>query len=348
MEKVRIVIADEQEAFVFPLQMRFIQEDIENAEYELITDVKYFDELFMLHQQIDILVVSERLYRKTLELHDISHVFVILEDQSHESFYQNCVCFSIFTNIQTIVSGIIGLAKDVFKDSTNTQQTTKVISIYSAKGGSGKTTVALALSALMSKNFKRVLYVNATQMQVQPLYFKNEARIKNHTLFDGLMEGLQSPYDLLKSYIKKNEFYYLPSLSSPLITLGLDFKVFTEFINGAKKDNQYDYIIVDVDNDYSDEKTKILGLSDKVIYLVLQNDAAVYATNLMIENFTTSSIDKFLFVKNQIGNQKILEMKIKPNFIYANELSYCESVDESNIQPLKDDESMQKLMYMLL
>ena len=77
MAKPRIILADPEVEYISRLQLIFIEEFFEKIDLEIITDRDYFEELFASPQKADILVVSDELYFSTLQMHDISDIFVM-------------------------------------------------------------------------------------------------------------------------------------------------------------------------------------------------------------------------------------------------------------------------------
>lgn len=66
-----------------------------------------------------------------------------------------------YTSIKEIFNEIAGKSADVLKIDKASKRETQVILFYSASGGVGKTTVAMGVAASLTKNYKRVLYINA-------------------------------------------------------------------------------------------------------------------------------------------------------------------------------------------
>ena len=79
MSRPRIIIADTDVNYIQSLQLKFIEEFFEKIDLEIITEREYFDELFSVPQKAEILVVSEDLYESSLQRHNISKVFLMVE-----------------------------------------------------------------------------------------------------------------------------------------------------------------------------------------------------------------------------------------------------------------------------
>ena len=99
MAKPRIMIADTDENYIIPLQLKFIEEFFEKIDLEVVTDPDYFRELFLTPQQVDILIVSEELYEPSIQRHNIAHVFLMTEEYEEDQTADlNVNCIFKYTN----------------------------------------------------------------------------------------------------------------------------------------------------------------------------------------------------------------------------------------------------------
>ena len=167
MAKPRIIIADTDISYVIPLQLKVVEDFFEKVDLEIITDKEYFETLFSTPQRVDILIVSEDLYSQAMQRHNIAHTFVMNEQYEEEQTADlNVNHIFKYTSIKEIFNEIIGKSADILNISKDGKQETQVILFYSASGGAGKTTAAMGVSASLTKNYKRVLYINASRLQV--------------------------------------------------------------------------------------------------------------------------------------------------------------------------------------
>ena len=148
MAKPRIIIADTDVNYIIPLQLKFVEDFFEKVDLEIITDETYFEELFSTPQQIDILITSEELYTQSLLRHNITHVFLMTENQEEDlTSALNVNCIFKYTSIKEIFNEIIGKSEELFDVKQSSKKETEIILFYSANGGVGKTTVAMGVSA---------------------------------------------------------------------------------------------------------------------------------------------------------------------------------------------------------
>ena len=67
MVKSTIILADTDEKFLTPLELKFVEELDEDADIEIITEASYFNEYFLSPKSASVLVVSEDLYTSDLQ-----------------------------------------------------------------------------------------------------------------------------------------------------------------------------------------------------------------------------------------------------------------------------------------
>lgn len=352
MAKPRIIIADTDINYITPLQLKFAEDFFEEVELEIISDVKYFEELFSTPQNADILIVSEDLYSGAIQRHNIGHIFV-MNEQYEEDQTADLHITHIFkyTSIKEIFGEITGKSANVLKINKSSRQDTQVVLFYSASGGTGKTTVALGVSASLTKNYKRVLYINAARLQVFQHMLENQSPISAADIYAKLSAANENVYPEIKHVIRKELFSYLPPFKAALMSLGLDYSVFAKIITSAKKSGDYDFIIVDADVAFDEEKAALLNIADKVVVMVKQTYASVLATNTLVANINGANTDKYIFICNDFDKEEENAL-ISPNVTLS--FSISEYINHFNfytgIKPegLSRESCIQKTAFLVL
>ena len=352
MAKPRIIIADNDINYIIPLQLKFAEDFFEKVDLEIITDEIHFDTLFSTPQKADILIIAENLYKQTMQRHNISHIFVMKEQYEEEQTADlNVNHIFKYTSIKEIFNEIIGKSADVLKIDKVTSQETQIVLFYSASGGTGKTTVAMGVSASLTKNYKRVLYINAARLQVFQHMLDNHSSITATDVYAKLASTSDSVYSDIKHVIRKELFSYLPPFKAALMSLGLNFSVFEKIISSAKRSGDYDFIIVDADITFDEEKAALLNLADKVVVVVKQTLASVLATNILVANINGASADKYIFICNDFDKEEDNAL-ISPNVVSKFSVSdYIEHFRHyANMKPddLAKESSIQKVAFLII
>lgn len=90
MSRLTVVMVDNDEIYLEPLELKFIEEYGDNAEIIVISDDNYLETYFSIPRNIDLLIINEYLYLDHIKRHKIRNTFILAEDEgSTEDFTQN-------------------------------------------------------------------------------------------------------------------------------------------------------------------------------------------------------------------------------------------------------------------
>ncbi len=352
MAKPRIIIADTDINYIIPLQLKFAEDFFEQVELEIITEAGYLQELFATPQRADVLIISEELYDASLQRHNIANVFV-MDEQYEEDRTGELNVHHIFkyTSIKEIFNEILGKSADALQVNRSTKQETQVVLFYSASGGAGKTTAAVGVSAALTRNYKRVLYINAARLQVFQHMLKNHTPITASEVYAKLSSPGPDIYADIKHVVRKELFSYLPPFKAAMMSLGISYSVFKEIVLSAKQSGEYDYIIVDADVAFDEEKAALLNIADKVIIVMRQSLSSVLATNLLVSNINGSSTEKYIFVCNDFNKDEdnaLISPKVSLKFSVNEYIEHFAHYEGMNAEDLSKESSMQKAAFLIL
>lgn len=352
MAKPRIIIADTNVNYILSLQLKFAKDFFEKIDLEIITDEEYFESLFATPQRVDILIVSEELYTLQLQRHNIAHIFVMTEQYEEDrtaDLYVNHILK--YTSTKEIFNEITSKASDVLNLGKVVKKETQVIMFYSASGGAGKTTVAMGVSASLTKNYKRVLYLNASHLQVFHHMLENKTSITSNDIYAKLNTMNENIYDDIKHVIRKELFSYIPPFKASLMSLGMNYTIFEKIISSAKKSGDYDFIIVDADITFDEEKARLFNIADKVVIIMNQNFASVLATNILVSNINGANSDKYIFICNDFDKSKdnaLISPNIMLKFAVNDYINHFNHYDNMRIDDFSKENSIQKVAFLII
>ena len=352
MAKPRVIIADSDINYIVPLQLKFAEDFFEKIDLEIITDSGYFRELFQSPQHADILIVSEGLYDQTLQRHNITHIFLMTE-QFEEGQTGDLRINYIFkyTSIKEIFNEIIGNSADVLKLQHKKNQETQVVLVCSASGGTGKTTVALGMAASLTKNYKRVLYINAAHLHSFQYLLESPAPITSSEVYAKLTMAGEDIYPQIKHVIRKELFSYLPPFKAALMSLGLSYSVYEQIIRSAKKSGEFDFILVDADVSFDEDKARLISLSDRVVVVTNQSMAAVSATNVLVANVNGMSGDKYIFLCNDFrkdADNALISPNLTLKFSVSDYIEHFCYTEQLKPEGLSKESSIQRAAFLII
>ncbi|MCD8299917.1 MAG: AAA family ATPase [Clostridiales bacterium] len=299
MKKVRIIIADTDVNYILALQLKFIEEFDGKANLEVITDRDYFKKLFSSPQTAQVLVFSEDMYDPSLHKHNIAHLFQLTEEADGSRTGELDIdCIYKYSSIPEIFNVVIGKCADVLHSGAKEKKVSQIVVVTSAAGGVGKTTVAMGLCAALSRSYKKVLYIDAERLQTFQFLLRSKEPLSGDIPCRELTEAGCVSYQKIRKLIRKEEFAYLPPFRAALLSLGVSPDVFGRIAKSAKLSGEYDYVVVDTDSVFDENKAGLIDIADKVIVVTRQNLASVTATNVFTANVNGIDGDKYLLLCN--------------------------------------------------
>lgn len=352
MAKPRIIIADTDLNYIIPLQLKFAEEFFNKIDLEIITDREYFESLFSTPQRAEILIIAEDLYDSSLQRHNISNFFLMMEQyEEGQTDELNLNRLHKYTSIKEIFNDILGKSADVLKTKDGAKQETQVVLFYSASGGTGKTTVAMGVSASLTKNYKRVLYINAARLQVFQNLLGNHSAITTSDIYPKLTIGGDNIYSDIKHVIRKETFSYLPPFKAALMSLGLQYDIYEKIIKSAKKSGEYDFIVVDADVTFDEEKASLLNMADKVVVVTGQSLSSVLATNLFVSNVNGANSEKYIFICNDFETDKdnaLISPNISLKFTVSDYVDHFGHYENMTPDDLAKESSVQRTAFLII
>lgn len=348
MGKPRIVIVDTDEQYIASLLQKFVSSFFDKADIEIITEKSYIDTLFSKPQKIDILVIGEELYDPFINKHNIAYTFLMTEEQAENVIEDHSIHrIYKYTNLKEIYNEIIGISGETLRTKTQLKKKTQTILLYSACGGAGKTTIAVGIAACLSQNHKRVLYLSAEYIQDFQYFLENKSSIS-----DGIVSKFQmgnpNLYAEMQSYIRREAFEYVPPFHAAISAYNIDFGVFAFLVEQIKKTNDYDFIIIDTDSTFSDDKGDLLDQVDKVMIVTQANSHAVFKTNKLLQNINYSDNEKFIFLCNAYQKENENSAIASSGFLVNEYINWIPECDRMKPDDLARVEGLQKIAYSLL
>ena len=201
-----------------------------------------------------------------------------------------------YTSIKEIFNEIVGKSAGALNVAVVEKRETQIIVFTSGYGGAGKTTISRNIALCLAKNYKRVLYVNNGSLQSFQFEFKNTTKMIINDVINRLYDKKNDLYMEMKHLLRTEGFTYLPAFKTALMSIGLSKDFFNKFVENAKKSNEFDYIIIDLESVYDESMVKFFDCSEKVVIITEQKRSSIEATNELVSNISMKGNDKYVFV----------------------------------------------------
>ena len=165
----------------------------------------------------------------------------------------------------------------------------KTISIANFKGGTGKTDAACNLSALLAREKKRVLLIDADAQHNASDFFSVDPDVS--TLADVLEGTCEADWAEIITRSSRESLWILPAdmrlltldLRSILYGNGEAYRRFTDFIDTLGQNEVFDYVIIDCPPSFTAASVAALGNSDEVILPTMLDAFSIAGVREMIE-----------------------------------------------------------------
>lgn len=346
MERPLIVLADTDENYLATLEYKLLEiSEDETVDFEFISDPSYFQTFFGSPRTAEIVAIDETLYTPELQKHNVSSLFVFTkENEQPEGDTEKISYIFKYKSSKEIINELIASIRPILTRQNKDFETTKLISLYAAAGGTGKSSIGIGLAACLAQNFRKVLYVNTETIQSFGHYLSDDSGLPSEA-YRILREKSNNVYKNIKHYIRREGFAYFPPISVVLDSLNLDFNIYTQLIRGAKESKDYDLIIVDLDSGYALHKMEIIRNSDKVIMVTKQDALSRHKLEYLLRNLDVYNKEKYIFLCNMYDEAKenAFATGQKKEQITLDDYIECSENTMDSIQDLLKNRGIQKL-----
>lgn len=218
------------------------------------------------------------------------------------------------------------------KDSGKIKEQTKVITVYSAKGGVGKTTIASELATYLAlvnvgRRKLRVCIVDynidfgdvrsTVHMGTDGLTLTNWAEEVQELIEKGRKpEDIQYSRDEIEEWLRKDKksgLYVLPAPITNEDSMGIETESLSIILDNIIENGEFDYVICDTGNNTRDSTMVALEKATTILLIMTQNVNTANCDKAFIE--TMNSIDFDLshtkLVINNIMPQKSTSVSVQ-------------------------------------
>lgn len=207
---------------------------------------------------------------------------------------------------------------------------TKVITVTSVKGGSGKSTLTLSLAAAFSKKKLKtiILDLDLTSGVIAPsLNINPEEDI--YSLVDDMMNGR---FKQIEKYIRNYNEYIdiIPTLTDPRNANKIPAQYIENIIR--QLEYKYDIILIDTSNQTSNTNLAAFDNTDIMLYVINGDLMELKNMKTMISIYKDMDLDKYKIILNQSLNKGMDKYEIEN--VLERQIDYIIKKDfyEPNIQ----------------
>jgi cellulose biosynthesis protein BcsQ len=219
-----------------------------------------------------------------------------------------------------------------------------LIAFFSGIGGSGKTTLSIAAAAALSDMNKSTIYISCEEVNTFHRYIEDSSPLPAEAIRE-IQEAAPDVYNRIKHNIRREYADYLPPFPASLFTLGISLGSIINLVKSIKGTNSYDYIVLDLGNNISDEYMELLAWSDKVAFIVLQDSFSVFKVNEVLKNIDLSEPSKTIYICNRFKDEK--GNYIAASSVITEYINDINDIDKLKLGELKENPRIKELGFLL-
>lgn len=311
MKKLHFIMADTNVAY-----MEAVSAYTRGADQAAKFDLKLFSTKEGLLQYLDsgphcdILLISPHLLSDEIPEEKIRSV-ISLEDDQISSVETGLPAVFKYQPLNQLFSEILSIYYDQhgkMEDFQFKTSGTKVISVFSAAGGTGKTTLAVNLSKQLALQDNKVFYLNLELLHSTPLFFSSsEQRHSSQILYyvKANQEQLVSKIESLKKYdaYAQVNFFDFPVNGEEM--MGITEEEAESLISGIMEAESPDYLIIDLDSLLHGRVIASLSRSDRICWVLGNDLQSFHKSSAFLENRNAllgeraNVLDKTTFILNK-------------------------------------------------
>lgn len=284
MKQKRIVIVCLDEEYIQSLEYKLTEAFGADNRVEFITDYEYFRDFLGSFQEIDLLLVQEDLYREAVAGQSLKEVYLLTENEDKAGLEKGGQRYIYkYSSIRKMLDVMDAHFQD--RPGAGGQENTKLVSVYSVNGGSGKTTVSVGIAAALAADGFKVLYMNSECFQDYRLLLGDRDVMPNEIGYRYALDS-ERIFQEMSAYMKQDAFEYFPPFRKPLASYQITPEAIFKQVEEICKQKKYDYLILELSSEMNQKKMEILKKSARIVLVTLQHAHAVEKLQLLTDELT--------------------------------------------------------------
>jgi cellulose biosynthesis protein BcsQ len=190
---------------------------------------------------------------------------------------------------------------------------TRIISIYSANGGVGKSTLAINLAAQLARQNQKVFYLNLEFLSSAQIWLQSSDNNDFSKVLYYLKTNpnqVEAKFETLKKHDQLLNIDFFESPNIALEMLDLNREEVKTLIDIVANKGVYDVIISDLESSIGERIIGSLESSDVILWLVTDDIQSLHKTRNLMQEFTRIMNDEYagIFKKVKFVLNKRLNM----------------------------------------
>jgi cellulose biosynthesis protein BcsQ len=322
VDSIIVVILDDDRAY-----LEMISSYIHASSYHEKIQLKTFtlrsalDAYLESTSKFDLLAIQSNMFDLQLRFITQGSCIVLLGESKSDLIEVETIFLNKYQPLNLLLDRMLSIYADHYTKAFHVSHATQIISVYSAVGGTGKTTVAANLAKLLAFLDNKVFYLNLELLPSVSMFPARENK-QNFAQFlyyvQVQAEHLSSKLESLKHYDSVTKVHYFEPLNNLADMEEMSGYAVETLLQTLTLHGDYDFIIIDLDHSLHERTIRALSLSQQIIWLVLDDLNNIHKSAAVMNEFKArffeSSphwMDKIHYVLNKFTGNKCNDLAAK-------------------------------------
>jgi cellulose biosynthesis protein BcsQ len=289
VDSLIFVILDDDRAY-----LEMISSYIHASSYQVKIQLKTFtlrsalDAFLENSNKFDLLAIQSAMFDPQLRSFTQGSCIVLLGESKADLIELDTIFLNKYQPLNLLLDRMLSIYADHYTKAFHVSHASQIISVYSAVGGTGKTTVAANLAKLLAFLDNKVFYLNLEMLPSVSMFPARE----NKQNFAQFLYYVQVQADHL--YSKLESLKYYDSITKvhcfePLTNLDdleeMSGDAIETLLQTLTLHGDYDFIIIDLDHSLHERIIRALSLSQQIIWLVLDDLNNIHKSAAVMNEF---------------------------------------------------------------
>jgi cellulose biosynthesis protein BcsQ len=289
VDSLIFVFLDDDRAY-----LEMISSFIHDSSYHKKIQLKTFTQRIALDaylettSKFDLLAIQADRFDPQLKASIQGSCIVLLGENNTAAMNHEATFLNKYQPLNLLLDRLLAFYANHYTKALDVSQTTQIISVYSAVGGTGKTTAAANLAKLLAFLDHKVFYLNLELFPSVSMFPAGD----NKRNFEQLLYYVQVQAELLFTKLESlkhidplTKVEYFEPIRSPIDMEEMTGNTVETILKALTLQGNYDYIIIDLDHSLHERIVRALTLSHQIIWLVLDDLNSIHKSTAVCKEF---------------------------------------------------------------
>ncbi|HEX3030146.1 MAG TPA: AAA family ATPase [Clostridia bacterium] len=272
MTKLNMIVADSDDAYLRGITGYMLAKHSERFTISGFTNSQHLNDFLSSgNHKVDILLVSPDIYQEEFQKHKITLIAILSSGRLPQE-YRNCEIINKYQLGENLISNVINLFSEKSTEIIvhGGEKKTKVISVFSPIGGSGKTTIAYGCALKYAQNGLKVFYLNFENVPSTAAFFESGTSNLSHILYYLKAKNKNLPLKIegIKMEDQYSGIHYFAPPARLTDMQDIQPEEYSRLISVMREMSVYDVIIADMSGILEKNNLTVIKESDEVLFVV--------------------------------------------------------------------------------